>query len=68
MLYRVLIVRSVLLMLLVSISIAAQSQQVAAQAQEVTIAGCLQKGANEDEFTLVADDQADLSGPTCGER
>lgn len=57
MLYRVLIVRSVLLTLLVSISIAAQSQQVAAQAEEVTIAGCLQKGANEDEFTLVADDK-----------
>lgn len=57
MVYRVLIARPVMLMLLMSISIAAESRQVVAQAEEVTIAGCLQKGTNEGEFTLVADDK-----------
>ena len=57
MLYRVLIARSVLFTLLMSVSIATLSQHALAQAEEVTIAGCLQKGANEGEFTLVADDK-----------
>jgi hypothetical protein len=49
--------RFVLLQLLASIAVASQPLQVAAQAEETTIAGCLQKGANEGEFMLVGDDK-----------
>lgn len=57
MLYRVLIARLVLLVLLTGSSVAANSQEGAVQAEQITIAGCLQKGINEGEFTLVADDK-----------
>jgi len=57
MLRHVLIARLVLLTLLVSIAVAVESLQAAAQAEELTIAGCLQTGVNEGEFVLVADDK-----------
>ena len=43
--------------LFMSLGICAQSPQVAAQVEEVTIAGCLQIGPNSGEFILVADDK-----------
>jgi len=49
--------RLVLPTLFMSLAISAQSLQVTAQVEEVTIAGCLQIGPNSGEFILVADDK-----------
>jgi hypothetical protein len=46
-----------LLLSVISVVLASPPVQVTAQAEEVTIAGCLQTGADEGEFTLTADDK-----------
>jgi hypothetical protein len=54
--HRLLIVRWVLPALLLSMPLAANSQQAPAL-EEVTVAGCLQKGSTDGAFLLVADDK-----------
>jgi hypothetical protein len=54
---RALVANSMAFLLVVGVNLTGNPLTVAAQPEESTIAGCLQRGANEGEFILVADDK-----------